>query len=125
METQLVQAKSIEIISLVDNTVDFLSSNTRKEVRTFQHSRIGLRGYHVQKTAFRCYIRVQSDEKTYSILFDIATSSDGVCRNAKAMDIDLSAVDFVVLSHGHYDHFGGLTEAVKAINRPRFASNNP
>jgi 7,8-dihydropterin-6-yl-methyl-4-(beta-D-ribofuranosyl)aminobenzene 5'-phosphate synthase len=118
LEIKLAETTKIEIISLVDNTVDFLSSNTRKEVRTFQHSLHWLTGLPCAENGFAMYIRVQSGEGTFSILFDTATSSDGVCRNAKAMDIDLSAVDFVVLSHGHYDHFGGLTEAVKAINRP-------
>jgi Metal-dependent hydrolases of the beta-lactamase superfamily II len=64
------------------------------------------------------YIRVHSDEESHSILFDTGTSSDGVCKNATLMDIDLKSVGFVVLSHGHYDHFGGLVKAVKAINRP-------
>jgi 7,8-dihydropterin-6-yl-methyl-4-(beta-D-ribofuranosyl)aminobenzene 5'-phosphate synthase len=64
------------------------------------------------------HIKIQSGEEHYSILFDTGTSPDGVCRNAKAMNIDLSAVNIIVLSHGHYDHYGGLTDAVKAINKP-------
>lgn len=42
-----------------------------------------------------------------SILFD-AGQDDLVIRNAKLLDIDLTALDAVVLSHGHYDHGGGL-----------------
>lgn len=46
------------------------------------------------------------DEST-SILFD--TGPDGsFMQNVLAMGIDLSDVSAVVLSHGHYDHCGGV-----------------
>lgn len=41
------------------------------------------------------------------ILFDTG-QSDVFLRNAKNLNIDLFALDLVVLSHGHYDHVGGL-----------------
>ncbi|MDH3207132.1 MAG: MBL fold metallo-hydrolase [Gemmatimonadota bacterium] len=44
----------------------------------------------------------------YCVLFDAGRHSDTVLRNAKALDVDLSCVTDVVLSHFHFDHTTGL-----------------
>ena len=43
----------------------------------------------------------------YKLLFDTG-QSDAFLRNATQMRIDLSDLEYVVISHGHYDHSGGF-----------------
>ena len=47
------------------------------------------------------------ETKAHKILFDMG-QSDAFAKNAAALGIDLSEADFAVVSHGHYDHGGGL-----------------
>jgi 7,8-dihydropterin-6-yl-methyl-4-(beta-D-ribofuranosyl)aminobenzene 5'-phosphate synthase len=42
------------------------------------------------------------------ILFDTGNNGDILGQNAKAKGIDLATLDFVVMSHRHGDHMGGL-----------------
>jgi 7,8-dihydropterin-6-yl-methyl-4-(beta-D-ribofuranosyl)aminobenzene 5'-phosphate synthase len=47
------------------------------------------------------------------ILFDTGNNSDILAQNVKAKDINLSKLDFVVMSHRHGDHMGGLAYLLK------------
>jgi 7,8-dihydropterin-6-yl-methyl-4-(beta-D-ribofuranosyl)aminobenzene 5'-phosphate synthase len=47
------------------------------------------------------------------ILFDTGDNPDILAKNAKAKGVDLSRLDFVVLSHRHGDHMGGMSYLLK------------
>ncbi len=46
------------------------------------------------------------------VLFDTGQSGDVLLHNAWLSDISLNDLDYIVLSHGHYDHGGGLLKAL-------------
>jgi len=48
------------------------------------------------------------------ILFDTG-QSDVLVRNAETLGVNLNETDAIVLSHGHYDHTGGLSEILGII----------
>jgi 7,8-dihydropterin-6-yl-methyl-4-(beta-D-ribofuranosyl)aminobenzene 5'-phosphate synthase len=50
-------------------------------------------------------IYIETDQ--HKILLDTG-ASDVFIQNAKKLDINLQAVDYVFISHGHSDHIGGL-----------------
>ena len=52
-----------------------------------------------------------------SILMDTGQSSDMLLNNMKILEIDLEKLDVIFLSHGHYDHTGGLLGIYKKIKR--------
>lgn len=59
--------------------------------------------YYLGEPAVSYY--VEADGKR--ILFDTGYS-DVLLQNAQKLEIDLSRLDYIVLSHGHNDHTGGL-----------------
>jgi 7,8-dihydropterin-6-yl-methyl-4-(beta-D-ribofuranosyl)aminobenzene 5'-phosphate synthase len=123
------ESSRIEVISLMDNTVDFVSSSRNSMVKTLwkwlreRYSEEGYAQVHrlmpVAEHGFSMLIRVfTEDGLCRSVLFDTGVSDEGVLINAQRMGINLREVSLVVVSHGHYDHFGGLQAVVKAIGKP-------
>jgi len=52
------------------------------------------------------------------ILFD-AGQSDSLLYNAKTLAIDLAQINAIVISHGHYDHTGGLHSVINVASEAR------
>lgn len=50
------------------------------------------------------------------VLLDTGRDISAV-RNAETLDIDLTTIDKIVLSHGHHDHTGGLQNVLSKMNR--------
>jgi 7,8-dihydropterin-6-yl-methyl-4-(beta-D-ribofuranosyl)aminobenzene 5'-phosphate synthase len=52
------------------------------------------------------------------VLFDTG-QGEVLINNARELGVHLELVDAIVLSHGHYDHIGGLISVLKAAKRPK------
>ena len=57
---------------------------------------------------------IEADGK--NLLFDTGQSGDFI-ENAKALNKDLNKLDVCLISHGHYDHSGGLKRLVNEIDK--------
>ena len=65
---------------------------------------VGLMAEH----GFSALVTVRRGGTETRLLFDTGLSPDAMVVNAGRLGIDLSAIQAVVLSHGHFDHAGGL-----------------
>lgn len=74
---------------------------------------VGLRAEH----GFSVLVTVRRGARTSTLLFDAGTSPHGIVDNADRIGADLSAIEAVVLSHGHFDHVGGLAGLARRLPR--------
>lgn len=58
------------------------------------------------------------ETENHKLLFD-TSPSEVVLSNAQKLGVDLTAVDTVILSHGHYDHSGGIMAFVEINPRAK------
>jgi 7,8-dihydropterin-6-yl-methyl-4-(beta-D-ribofuranosyl)aminobenzene 5'-phosphate synthase len=65
---------------------------------------VGLLAEH----GFSALVTVRRGGTTTAVLFDTGLSPGAMVTNAGRLGLDLSSVHAVVLSHGHFDHTGGL-----------------
>ncbi|OJV44877.1 MAG: hypothetical protein BGO29_08130 [Bacteroidales bacterium 36-12] len=80
-------------------------------------------------------LSIYLEHKGFTYLFDTG-ASDLFIKNAKTLNINLSNVDFVFISHAHSDHIGGLKSFLKinkkakvvlskyALNRQLYSKRN-
>lgn len=58
-----------------------------------------------------------TDSDRVNVLMDTGPSPDAALHNIDALNIDLRMVNIIFLSHGHYDHTGGLVSILGRIGK--------
>jgi 7,8-dihydropterin-6-yl-methyl-4-(beta-D-ribofuranosyl)aminobenzene 5'-phosphate synthase len=107
----------IVITTLVDNVYDALLTSDGRTTRapfSAGHAQapqfetgsttVGLMAEH----GFSALVSVRRGTTTTTLLFDTGLSPDAMATNAARLGVDLSQIQAVILSHGHFDHAGGL-----------------
>lgn len=109
---------SVEITTLVDNFFDALLVGDER----LRRPRLGEGGTVrapqfdggttvpglVAEHGFAALVTVRTGDRSTTVLFDTGQSPDAMVTNADRLGVDLGDLHSVVLSHGHFDHAGGL-----------------
>lgn len=127
----LMQADRLDIQVLVDNVTDSLSSTppfVTREWVTLQR-----RGMRLTTGGALCcanhglslVITAHGPNGARTMLFDGGPVDYAVERNGVRLGIDFGAIDAAMLSHGHWDHAGGIPRALTMIRAANGAKDVP
>lgn len=122
----LTEIDKLEIHVLMDNISDpFTKSHDGLKWNEFQYQ------YEERKLEHMCgsdmcracdglslLITVYRNDQKFTLLFDTGPDEGLAVDNAKRLGLDLTQVDGIVLSHGHFDHFGGTLSVLDAVGKP-------
>lgn len=115
----LQQVDRVEITILTDNATDMLIQGSPHATRApfFKGTEMlpSLRAEH----GFSALVDVNLNNTSHRLLFDTGASGDVVLFNVDRLGFDISSVEAIVLSHGHFDHAGGLMSILKRISKPQ------
>ena len=99
--------KTAKITFLVENKSDMLINTTP------------IASYFTEKPLLAepgLSILIELNDSGEYILFDGGASNIVLKENAKRMNIDLKKIKKIVLSHGHFDHTGSLSEVIRILS---------
>ena len=70
-------------------------------------------------------IKIEDDEETHNFLFDTGHLTQSIIENSKQFNCNLNEVEKLILSHGHLDHWGGLTKVIPLLKEDTEFILNP
>ena len=113
-ELNLREADKLEVTILVDNYSDVLLLQSTEVVKRPATPPPNL---PLAEHGLSCLLRVYTAAEEHVVLMDVGVSATCLFHNADVFGVDLSEVESVVLSHGHFDHFGGLEKLLNGAKK--------
>lgn len=101
-----------ERVALLDRLEPSFVIDGKDHISVLDHMCCASHGFSVLATGVK-------DSTSRTVLFDVGPYGDIWLANAVRLDIDLSAIETVFLSHWHWDHSGGLVAVLSAIASAR------
>ena len=62
-------------------------------------------------------VTVFDNEKSHLFLFDTGSIKQSIIGNIEALGVKYDEIEKIILSHGHFDHFGGLAAIIPKLNK--------
>jgi 7,8-dihydropterin-6-yl-methyl-4-(beta-D-ribofuranosyl)aminobenzene 5'-phosphate synthase len=127
----LAEADRVEILVLVDNITDTLSSVPAFVQREW--SRVQKAGMRFLSGGAICcanhglglVVTAHGPNGPRTMLFDAGPVDYAVEHNGTRLGLDFGAIEAAMLSHGHWDHGGGLPRALAMIRAANGARDVP
>ena len=114
----LKPVEKLEVIVLVDNVVDFSGAVDVEEGASPRSWAKGGNPEFIQSGhGLSLLVRTYVEDQVHEIVYDAGPSEDILEHNVRALGLELKSVDAVVMSHGHWDHFGGLKWLLREVGR--------
>jgi len=107
-------ADRFAVTILVDNYTDLLMMAGSDVVR---RPMLAPPAAPLAEHGLACLLEVSAGDERHVLLLDTGISSACLRHNVDVLGVDLSQVETVVLSHGHFDHFGGLVDILATLRR--------
>jgi len=90
--------RSVKLITLADNVV--------------------YDGRLLGQFGFSAFLQIKDNNgKEHSVVFDTGRNKAALLYNIKTLKLDLSSLEYIVLSHGHHDHTAATVELIKRSKR--------